>query len=169
MKAQPLEMALPPSAGVGSFRPDRILFLAGILQIVATFTPAARMRVLGGVSFVRLPTAGATLVILGLLTLVIALRPNRWWRWIPGILSSAILAIVYLRLKRNPSHTLVDPLLRHLLHPSWGFVPMGIAVLLSIFGAARVHPRASRDRHNEIEGQPLDSVLKHHSTIQRGR
>jgi hypothetical protein len=39
---------------------------------------------------------------------------------------------VYFRLKRNPSHTFVDPLLRHLLHPSWGFVPMGAAVLLSL-------------------------------------
>jgi uncharacterized membrane protein HdeD (DUF308 family) len=96
------------------------------------------MRVVGGVPFVRLPTAGATLVVLGLLTLAIALRPHRWWRFIPSMLSSAILVVVYFRLTRNPSHTFVDPLLRHLLHPSWGFVPMGIAVVLSLVAAARV-------------------------------
>jgi len=141
IELQTLEMAPPPSPGAATIRPDRVLFLAGLLQVLASFTPAARMRIVGGVSFVRLPTAGVTLVVLGLLTLAIALRPNKWWRWIPGILSSAILAVVYFRLKRNPSHTFVDPLLRHLLHPSWGFVPMGIAVLLSLLGAARVRPR----------------------------
>jgi hypothetical protein len=129
-------MALPPSSA--AIRPDRLLFFAGVLQVLATFTPAARMRVVGGVPFVRLPTAGATLVVLGLLTLAIALRPHRWWRFIPSMLSSAILVVVYFRLKRNPSHTFVDPLLRHLLHPSWGFVPMGIAVVLSLVAAARV-------------------------------
>ena len=141
MEQQELEMALPPSADARPTQPDHLLFLAGILQVAATFTPAARMRIVGAVSFVRLPSAGVALVILGLLTLAIALRPNRWWRFIPGILSSAILVVVYFRLKRNPSHTFVDPLLRHLLHPSWGFVPMGIAVLFSLIAAVRIRPR----------------------------
>ena len=132
-------MALPPSTS--AVRPDRLLFLAGLLQVVATFTPAARMRVVGAVSFVRLPNAGVTLIILGLLTLAIALRPHRWWRFIPGILSSVILVVVYFRLKRNPSHTFVDPLLRHLLHPSWGFVPMSAAAVFSLVAAALARPR----------------------------
>jgi len=138
MESKTLDMAPPTSAGLAATRPDRLLFLAGVLQVVATFTPAARLRIVGGLSFVRLPNAGVTLVVLGLLTLAIALRPNRWWRFIPGILSGAILVLVYFRLRRNPSHTFVDPLLRHLLHPSWGFVPMGAAVLLSLVAAARV-------------------------------
>jgi hypothetical protein len=140
VESQELELALPPSTYVRATRPDRLLFFAGVFQVVATFTPAARMRIVGPVSFARLPSAGAALVVLGLLTLAIALRPNRWWRFIPGLLSSAILIVVYFRLKRNPSHTFVDPLLRHLLHPSWGFVPMGIAVAFSLIAAALVRP-----------------------------
>jgi hypothetical protein len=146
VESQELELALPPSTYVRGTRPDRLLFFAGVLQVVATFTPAARMRIVGPVSFVRLPSAGVALVVLGLLTLAIALRPNRWWRFIPGLLSSAILIVVYFRLKRNPSHTFVDPLLRHLLHPSWGFVPMGIAVAFSLIAAALVRPSHPRPR-----------------------
>jgi len=146
METQNLPAAQPAQVGVRSFVVDRVLFAAGLLQIVATLAPAARVRVVGGVSFVRLPTAGAALVILGLLTLAIALRPRGWWRWLPGVFSSVILAVVYWRLKRNPSHTFVDPLLRHLLHPSWGFVPMSIAVALSLIGAARVHARPTRPK-----------------------
>ena len=152
MKSQSLEMALPPSGS--TVRPDRLLFLAGLLQVIATFTPAARMRIVGAVSFVRLPNAGATLIILGLLTLAIALRPNRWWRFIPGILSSVILVVVYVRLKRNPSHTFVDPLLRHLLHPSWGFVPMSAAALFSLIAAALVRPR----RRLQTTTAPVDEL-----------
>ena len=141
MESKTLDMAPPTSGGVDATRPDRLLFLAGVLQILATFTPAARMRIVGGLSFARLPNAGVTLVVLGLLTLAIALRPNRWWRFIPGTLSGIILAVVYVRLSRNPSHTFVDPLLRRLLHPSWGFVPMGAVVLFSLVAAVRVRPR----------------------------
>ena len=141
MESKTLDMTSPTSAEVAATRPDRLLFLAGVLQIVATFTPAARMRIVGGLSFVRLPNAGVTLVVLGLLTLAIALRPNRWWRFIPSVLSAVILVVVYFRLTRNPSHTFVDPLLRHLLHPSWGFWPMGVAVLFSLIAAARVRQR----------------------------
>jgi len=68
MESKTLDMAPPTSAGLAATRPDRLLFLAGVLQVVATFTPAARMRIVGGLSFVRLPNAGMTLVVLGLLT-----------------------------------------------------------------------------------------------------
>jgi hypothetical protein len=126
------------SRGAQLFWLDRTLFVAGLLQVVAAFTPAARVRVIGPLPFVRLPTAGVALVILGLCNVGVALRPRGWWRWLPSIASALVLALVYWRLHRNPSHTFVDPVLRHLLHPSWGFVPMGLAVLLGLIGAARI-------------------------------
>ncbi|MBV9880594.1 MAG: hypothetical protein JO180_08860 [Gemmatirosa sp.] len=116
---------------------SRTLLAAGVLQLVATLAPAARVRIVGGVSFLRLPTAGVALVALGALTLAVALRPRGWWRWLPSGLSAVVVAAVYWRLGRSPSGTFVDPVLRHALHPSWGFVPMAAAVVLGLVGAAR--------------------------------
>jgi len=72
------------------------------------------------------------------LTMVVALRPSGWWRWVPAPLTAGVLAMTYWRLTHNPSLTFVDPLLRRLIHPSWGFVPMTLAVLVSLVGAAMV-------------------------------
>jgi hypothetical protein len=82
--------------------------------------------------------------VLGALTAAAALRPRGWWRWAPGALSAAVLAVAYWRLTRAPSGTFADPLLRRALRPAWGFVPMGLAVLLGIAGAAGVRPRPAR-------------------------
>ncbi|AHG92776.1 Protein of unknown function DUF2809 (plasmid) [Gemmatirosa kalamazoonensis] len=116
---------------------DRVLLVAGLLQLAAVFTPAAHARVVGGVPFVRLPTAGVALVTLGAATLVVSLWRRGWWRRVPGALSALVLAVVYWRLTRAPSGTIADPLLRRVLHPSWGFVPMTLAVLLALVGTVR--------------------------------
>ena len=107
------------------------MLLGGVLQLVASFAPAARVRLVGPVSFVRLPTAGAALVGLAVVTVTVAALPRRWWRMLPGLLSGVILWIVHWRLLHAPSGTFIDPVLRHTLRPSWGFVPMASAALLS--------------------------------------
>lgn len=119
-------------------RADPLLFAAGVLQLAATLTPAAHVKVLGAVSFVRLPTAGSALVGLSVLTLTLSLLPRGWWRWLPALLSAVVTGLVYWRLRRSPSGTFLDPLLRHALHPSWGFVPMSVAILVNLAGAARM-------------------------------
>ena len=117
---------------------DRTLLAAGCLQLAALLTPATRVRIVGAVAFARGPSAGVALAILGALTVAVALRPRGWWRWLPPVLSAAVLAVVYWRLTRAPSGSFVDPVLRHALRVGWGFWPMGLAVLLALVGAARV-------------------------------
>jgi len=119
-------------------RINRTMFIAGLLQIASVYAPAARVRIYGVVPFHRIPNGGVALLTLGVLTLVVALRPTGWWRWVPAPLTAAVLAVVYWRITHNPSLTFVDPLLRRLIHPSWGFMPMGAAVLGSLVGAAAV-------------------------------
>jgi hypothetical protein len=96
------------------------------------------VRIYGLVPFHRVPSGGVALLTLGVLTIVVALRPIGWWRWVPAPLSAAVLALVYWRITHDPSRTFVDPLLRHLMHPSWGFIPMALSVLISLVGAAMV-------------------------------
>jgi len=119
-------------------RVNRTMFLAGLVQIASVYAPAARVRIYGLVPFLRVPNGGVALLTLGVLTLVVALRPIGWWRWVPASLTAGVLAFIYWRLTHDPSRTFVDPVLRHLMHPSWGFAPMGIAVLISLVGAGRV-------------------------------
>lgn len=135
-----------------SRRINRTLFLAGLLQIASVYSPAARVRIYGVIPFHRIPNGGAALLTLGVLTLVVALRPGGWWRWVPASLTAAVLAIVYWRITHNPSLTFVDPLLRRLVHPSWGFMPMSAAVLGSISGAAMVRrPRIAEGATMSID------------------
>ena len=80
-----------------------------------------------------------------------ALLRRGWWRALPGGLTAVVLAVVYWRLARAPSGSFVDPVLRHAVRPSWGFVPMGIAVLVGLIGATRtrrtVRERSPRPEH----------------------
>ena len=119
-------------------RANSTIFVAGLLQIASIYSPAARVRIYGLLPFHRVPNGGVALLALGALTMVIALRPIGWWRWVPAPLTAGVLGLIYWRVTHNPSQTFVDPLLRHLMHPSWGFVPMSIAVLISFVGAAMV-------------------------------
>ncbi|MEP6618800.1 MAG: hypothetical protein ABJE47_05780 [bacterium] len=133
----------------------RGVIAAGVLQIAALFTPAAHVRLLGDISFFRLPTAGAVLLGLGLLTLGLTLHPGRWWRWLPGLASAAVLAISYWRIVYSPSATFADPLLRHAVHPSWGFVPIGAAVaigLLAVAGLRADHPSLIVGERDSVPG-----------------
>ncbi|HEY4133442.1 MAG TPA: hypothetical protein VGM50_22675 [Gemmatimonadaceae bacterium] len=115
----------------------RPLLIVGLLQVVATFLPAAHVRLLGDMPFVRLPTAGMTLVILGLLTSVVALRPG-WWRWIPPVASAAVVGVAYYRLRYSPAGSFIDPILRRVARPTWGFTPMAIVIALALVAAAFV-------------------------------
>jgi hypothetical protein len=128
-------------------RPSPTLLAAGVLQIAAVFTPAVRIPFVRGILFLRLPTAGVLLVALGLIAVGVAFRPAGWWRWLPSILSGAIVTAAYLRILHAPSGTFGDFLLRRTVHPDWGFVPMGAAVALGLVGAAI----AGRDRRRLLD------------------
>jgi hypothetical protein len=123
------------------FRPDRLFLAAGLLQLASSLAPAARVRVAGGLPFHQVPSAGPALLALGVFALVVALHPRGWWRWLPGGFTAAVLAVAYWRLARAPSASFLDPILRHAVDPSWGFVPMALAALLALVAAARVRVR----------------------------
>ncbi len=117
---------------------NRYLFIAGFIQVAAAFTPAGHAPLVGDISFIHLPTAGVVFVVLGLITAATALRPRGWWRWIPGLASLALLCVVYARLRYAPSGGFLDPMLRRVVHPSWGFGAMALAALLMLVAAATV-------------------------------
>ena len=155
-------MVLPPSSRRSDDPPvarrfNRIMFVAGLVQIASIYSPAARVRIYGLVPFLRVPNGGVALLALGVLTMVVALRPSGWWRWVPAPLTAGVLAMTYWRLTHNPSLTFVDPLLRRLIHPSWGFVPMTLAVLVSLVGAAMV-------RLTKVAPQPAVMAASPHTT-----
>jgi hypothetical protein len=135
-----LIVTAPPNLPIALPRREtsRVLFAAGVLQIAATLTPAVRVRLVGATLFFRLPDAGALFLALGALTIAVALRPHGWWRWGPGVASGALLAVVHSRIVHAPTGTFIDPVLRHAVHPAWGFIPMSVAVLVSLTGAALV-------------------------------
>ncbi len=130
---------------------NRFLLVAGLAQVAATFTPAGHVRILGNVSFVGLPSAGAAFVVLGLLASVTALRPRGWWRWGPGVVSLALLAVIYMRLRSAPTGGFFDPVLRRVVQPAWGFFPMTFAALLMLSAAAAVRFDL---RNREISPRP---------------
>ncbi|HTE48170.1 MAG TPA: hypothetical protein VK636_23195 [Gemmatimonadaceae bacterium] len=129
-------MTIPAPSGLAPSRTNHVLVAAGVMQLVALLTPAVRVRLAGTIPFFRLPNAGVVLVALGVLTVAIAFRPRGWWRWIPGVLSGVIVTVAYFRIVTAPSGSFLDPLLRHAVHPSWGFVAMTVAILFSLGGAA---------------------------------
>jgi hypothetical protein len=112
------------------------------------------------VSFIRLPTAGAALVGLAVVTVTIAALPRRWWRVLPGLLTVVILWIVRWRLLHAPSGTFIDPVLRHTLRPSWGFVPMGMAALLSTMGATVAWIASPKRIVARAESIPADTAVQ---------
>ena len=123
-------------------RANVFLLAAGLAQIAAAFTPAGRGRLVGVIPFIRLPNAGVAFVVLGILTALVALWRRGWWRWIPGIVSAALLTVVYMRLRWDPSGTFADPVVRRIVRPSWGFYPMGVAIFLSLAAPIRVGRRS---------------------------
>src|SRR5262245_29448279 len=125
----------PPRSGV-----NFVFLIAGLAQILAAFTPAGHARLLGGISFIRLPHAGIAFVVLGALTVLVAVRPRGWWRWIPGLASAALLAVVYARLRWQPTGGFADPLGRRMVRPAWGFYPMGSAIFVTMAIAASIPP-----------------------------
>ena len=133
-------------------RVNRTMFIAGLLQIAAVYSPAARVRVYGFIPFHRIPNGGVALLTLGVLTLVVALRPTGWWRWVPAPLTAAVLAVVYWRITHNPSLTFIDPFLRRLVHPAWGFIPMSAAALIGFIAATMVR----QARPAETPGPAID-------------
>lgn len=150
---------------VPTVRLSRFLLVAGLAQVAAAFTPAGHIRLLGSVSFIRLPTAGAAFVFLGLLTSLMALRPRGWWPWIPGIASIVLLAVVYERLRWAPSGGFFDPLLRRVVRPAWGFIPMTLAALLVLVAAARVRLRARSLINGEADKDSSGALIENRDFI----
>ncbi len=136
----------PPPA----FRINHFLLIAGFAQVVAAFAPAGYIRLRGHISFIGLPTAGLAFLVLGLLTVLTALRPHGWWRWIPGFISVGLLCVVYAKLRYAPSGGFFDPMLRRMVRPAWGFVPMALAALFMLVAAATVR----LESHASLSGQP---------------
>jgi hypothetical protein len=120
-----------------AFDANRLLLIAGLAQVAAAFTPAGHVRFSGPLPFIRLPNAGIAFIVLGVFTALVALRPRGWWRWIPGLASAILLAIVYARLRWEPSGGFADPLLRRMVRPAWGFYPMALSILFALGAAAR--------------------------------
>jgi len=137
----------PPRSGT-----NLVFLIAGLAQILAAFTPAGHARLLGAISFIRLPQAGIAFVVLGALTVLVAVRPRGWWRWIPGLASAALLAVVYARLRWQPTGGFADPLVRRMVRPAWGFYPMGSAIFVALAMAASI-PLLYRSR--PAPAQPL--------------
>ena len=139
----------PPPTALGI---NHFLLIAGFAQVAAAFAPAGYIRLRGHISFIGLPSAGLAFLVLGLLTALTALRPHGWWRWIPGLTSIGLLSVVYAKLRYAPSGGFFDPMLRRVVRPAWGFVPMALAALFTLVAAAtvRLESRASlSDQPNE--------------------
>jgi hypothetical protein len=138
----------PPRSGT-----NIVFLIAGLAQILAAFTPAGHARLLGAISFIRLPQAGIAFVVLGALTVLVAVRPRGWWRWIPGLASAALLAVVYARLRWQPTGGFADPLVRRMVRPAWGFYPMGSAIFVALAMAASI-PLLYRSRPAPVQPLP---------------
>ena len=116
---------------------NRLLVVAGLLQLASLVTPAARVRLYGVIPFFRLPNAGIALGVLAALTVAAAFVRHRWWTSVPAVLSGLILVVAYWRIVTNPSGLFFDVLVRRVVHPAWGFGPMCLAVVLAL--AANAH------------------------------
>lgn len=114
------------------------MLIAGVAQLVSATTPAANVRFSPDLAFHELPSAGVALLVLGALTVLVAMRPRGRWCWVPGALSVLVLAVAFWRLQWVPTSSFADPLVQHAVGPAWGFVPMSAAVVLGLIGAARV-------------------------------
>src|SRR5262245_37861847 len=147
----------PPRSGT-----NIVFMIAGLAQIFAAFTPAGHARLLGAISFIRLPQAGIAFVVLGALTVLVAVRPRGWWRWIPGLASAALLAVVYARLRWQPTGGFADPLVQRMVRPDWGFYPMGSAIFLALAMAASI-PFLQRSRPASAEPIPAPDLVSEQS------
>jgi len=147
----------PPRSGVNT-----VFLIAGLAQILAAFTPAGHARLFGSIPFIRLPSAGLAFVVLGALTVLVALRPRGWWRWIPGLASAALLAVVYARLRWQPTGGFADPLVRRMVRPDWGFYPMGSAIFLALATAVFI-PFLHRSRPALAEAAPISDLASEES------
>src|SRR5581483_1542140 len=100
------------------------MFAGGLLQAAALFTPAVRVKLAGTKQFLELPKAGVAFAVLAGITLVVAFAPRRWWRVLPGLLCGVLAGGANWRIVHSPSGYFIDPLLRHAVHPAWGFALM---------------------------------------------
>lgn len=116
--------------------PSRMLaYVGGILQSVAAFLPAVRVRLYGTASFLRVHAAGGVLLALGIVLIVAANRGR--WRWVGVVagVSLAVIVVMYVRIVTAPLRMFVDPLMRHVVHPAWGFVPMTLGAVSGLWAA----------------------------------
>jgi hypothetical protein len=95
--------------------------------------------------------------VLGVLTALVGVRPRGWWRWIPGLASAALLAVVYARLRWQPTGGFADPLVRRMVRPAWGFYPMGSAIFLTLATAVSI-PFLRRSRPAPGEAIPTSDA-----------
>ena len=135
-------------------RLHHLLWIAGLAQIAAAFAPAARVRLLSDISFVRLPNTGVAFSCL----VFSPLREQqfcraRLGRSIPGLVSLGLLFVMYAKLRYAPWGGFFDPMLRRAVRPAWGFVPMSIAALFLLVAAATI--RRERMPRGDSTGEAL--------------
>ena len=134
-------MSTPEIARPSRSATNVLLLIAGLAQLAAAWAPAAQVRLRGSIAFFRLPNAGVAFVVLAVITALFVFTPRGWWRCIPALASAVLCAVVYARLRWEPSGGFADPLLRHLVRPAWGFVPMATAVALALIAGLATSTR----------------------------
>jgi hypothetical protein len=121
------------------FRVSRAIVAAtGITQAAATFAPAARVRLFGSISFIRLHATGGVLLAVGIVIAMLAIQARTRWAAVCGILSLLSLlmtAAVYQRLLTRPLTTFADPLVRRMMHPAWGLSVIALSALIGTVAA----------------------------------
>jgi len=112
-----------------------LVTIPGLLHAASSFTPAARLRLWGTIPFFQLHWLGAVTLALGFgVALAAWFRQPRWM--IAGSVSSLlIVTAMHIRIVRAPLGNFGDHLMRHAIHPAWGFVPMYASLILELIAA----------------------------------
>jgi len=119
--------ATPPTSG----RLFRAGTIPGILQIIATFLPAARLRLFGSTfSFLHMKWVGGILLLLGVVMAILGAKRREWWLAAASAASLALTMALFQRVRWHPLGMFGDPVFRYAIHPGWGFRLMLLTPLL---------------------------------------
>jgi hypothetical protein len=126
------------------------LALPGFLQAASAFSPAARLRVWGTIPFTQLHWLGGVVLVLGFGIAAAAILRRPRWMVAGGLFSLLIVAAMHIRLVRAPIGNFADHLMRHAIHPAWGFLPMYASIVLGFVAAAWLSALLARDTYNDV-------------------
>jgi hypothetical protein len=130
------------------------------LQAASAFSPAARLRVWGTIPFIQLHWLGGVVLALGLgIAAAAALRRPRWMV-AGGLCSLLIVTAMHIRLVRAPLGNFADHLMRHAIHPAWGFVPMYASIILGLAAAAWLSAMVARATTHDTHPVVRDAAYR---------